>query len=419
MNINSNYGVYSLYNSMFQGNMSLYNNKLNKNLLPTNKAQEKNTLDTDAVGYVNKLKTASKDLGNAMKGLSGTAFNSKTVASSDEDAMSVSYKGNKAGSLDKMTVKIDQLATAQKNEGARMNATAAYGGEKGTNQFSIEAGGKTAQLSINVKAGDNNKDVQQKMADAINKAGIGVKASVETDSKTNVSMLKLESEKTGSDPKNGFSIKDTKGNLVAQTDAGAVSSKGKDAIYSVNGEASRTSQSNTVDLGNGVSATFKKESKDGVGISPVKDTENAKTAIESMVKSYNSLYSESAQRTDDPKAQRLAMNMANTSKAYMGSLSSVGIGFDKDGRMTIDKTRLDKAAENGKLEQFFTENSGRNYGFTNQMSKLANNVSNNTSNYVSSSVFGSKLSENFSYSNTGNTMQYNYLSAGSIFDFSF
>jgi len=399
--------------------MAMFNNKLGKSIFPSNNSQGKDTLGSSAIGYITNIKSSSKELGNTMKALSGPAFTNRTMTSSNSGIMTVNYTGNKLGNLSQMTVEIDQIATGQQNEGKTLDAAAKYGGALGANQFTIETGGKTTQLSINVAAGDTNKDVQQKIADAINKAGAGIKATVETDSKTNTNTLKLESTKTGSDPKNAFTIKDARGDLITQTGADNVVAKGSDAIFSVNGGAAKASQSNMVDLGNGISATFKKASDETVTISQGKNLDSIKSAVESMVKSYNSLYSEAAQRTGDMKAQNLATKMVNTSKVYANSLSNIGIGFDKDGKMTIDAKQLNQAAESGKLEQFFTENSGKNYGFTNQLSKLADNVSRNTSSYVDSKQFGSELGANFSYSGYGDLIQYNYLSAGSIFDYSF
>jgi len=257
------------------------------------------------------------------------------------------------------------------------------------------------------------------MADAINKAGIDVKATVETDSETKTSVLKLESTKTGSDERNSFTVRDVSGDSVERTGTSEVTQEGRDARYSVNDGPVRTSQSNTVNLGSGVSATFIKASDEQVSISRGKDMDSAKSGVERLVNTYNDLFTNSAQRTNDPKSQNLASRLLNISKTYSGSLSSVGIGFDNDGRMTIDKQKLDKAADSGKLEQVFTENSGRNYGFTNQLSRLSDNVSRNTSNFVSSSHFGSNLSENFSYSNMGDLLQYNFLNVGSILDFMF
>ena len=415
--INNNYSIYSLYNTMFQGSVSLSSLKMSQSLYPTNMTQGSQKLGGAAVQYINDIKSASKALSGTLKELSGAAFSNRTMTSSNSDTLSVKYTGNNITGVSPMTVKVSQIAEGQQNEGSRMTAAAAYEGSSGTNTFSIETGGKTTQLSVNVAAGDTNKDVQQKMADAINSAGIGVKATVETDAATKTSMLKLESANTGSDPKNSFTVKDVTGDLTAKTGVNEVSREGRDAIYSVNGGAERKSQSNTVNLGNGISATFKKASDEAVTISRGKSTDYAKSAVESLVKSYNDLYSSAAQRIDDPKAQNLATKMISTSKAYSSSLSNIGIGFDKDGKMTIDSKKLDAAAENGRLETFFKENSGRNYGFTNQLSRLSDSVSRNTSNFVSSSLFGSELGQNFSYSSFGDLVQYNYLSSGSIFDY--
>ena len=148
-------------------------------------------------------------------------------------------------------------------------------------------------------------------------------------------------------------------------------------------------------------------------------TAYAKASVEKLVKSYNDLYVEAVKRSNDPKAQNLAVKMINISKTYSGSLSKIGIGFDSDGKMTLDSAKLNEAAESGKLEQFFTENSGKNYGFTNQLSRLAENVSRNTANYVSKSEFLSNLTENFAYSSYGDLIQYKFFSAGLIFDYSF
>jgi flagellar hook-associated protein 2 len=399
--------------------MALHTNRLAQSgfLFPSNNAQGQGALGADGVRFITDLKTASSALSGTLRELSGPAFSSRTMTSSDNDVMSVSFTGNRPNNINPMTVKIDQTAAGQMNEGARMTANAAYEGNSGVNRIAIESRGETTQISVNVRAGDTNRDVQQRTADAINNAGIGIRATVETNSETNASMLRLESTHTGSDPRNSFTVSDVTGDLAARMGANDVSREGRDAIFSVNGGPERTSQTNTVDLGNGISATFNRASENAVTISRGQDTSHAIRQVENMVRNYNDLYSAAAQRTNDPKTQNLASRMVNTSRIYSNSLSSIGIGFDNDGRMTIDSQRMNQAAESGRLEQFFTENSGRNYGFTNQLGRLADNVQRNTSNFVTSSVFGNDLGENFSYSNLGNLMQFNFLTSGSIMDF--
>ena len=416
-NINSSASIYGIYNTMFQGSTALNSIRLNRDLFSANKAQGFQ-LGDGALNYVNNIKSASKDISGTLKELSGSAFSKKAAVSSDTDVMTVNTSPTKPSSIKETTVKIDQTAAGQANEGASLNAKESFG-SSGTSKFSIDVGGKTTELSINVSASDTNSDVQNKMATAINNAGIDVKATVETDSKNGTSTLKLESTNTGNNEKSKFTVSDVTGNLASRTGVDEVSREARDAVYSVNGGETRTSRSNTVDLGDGLSVTFNKASDKEVKVSSGKDIEYAKSAVNDLVKSFNDLHIEATQRSSDAKAQNLASKMDNISRMYSGSLSGIGIGFNTDGTMNIDKDKLNAAAESGKLEQFFTENSGRNYGFTNQLSRLSDNVSQHTSNFVSKSLFGDSITENFSYSGFGELLQYNFFNAGSLFDYSF
>jgi len=316
-----------------------------------------------------------------------------------------------------MNVRIDQIAAGQANEGVRMTASEAYEGTTGTNRFSIEMGGRTTQLSVDVRESDTNRDVQQKMADAINKAGTGVRATVVTDTETKTSMLRIESTTTGSDPRNSFTLTDVSGDLVSRTDANNVAREGQDAIYRVNDGPERRSQTNTVFIGNGVTATLNKASEEAATITWGRDSSTTRSSVESMVKSYNDLFTAAAERVNDPRAQNLASRMLSITGTFSNSLSSIGIGIDSSGRMTIDSARMDRAAENGRLDQFFTENRGRNFGFTNQLDRLAGSVSRNPGNFVSSTLFRNELMGNFSYNGFGNASQFNFFSPGSFMDF--
>jgi len=414
-----NNSINSFYNNLYQSKISVHASKLSQDFFPVNNAKNQNAISSNSLQYVNDIKSASSSLSGVLKELSGSAFSQRTMVSSNTDLMTVNYSGNKINSMDDMTVRIDQTAAGQLNEGKSLSSSGWYEGDRGTNRFTVETGGKTTQLSVNVTAGDSNRDVQQKMATAINNAGLGLRATVETDSKTNRSILKIESSVTGSDEKNSFKLNDTTGNVVASTGANEVSRENRDAVYSINGGPAQTSKSNTVNLGNGLSATFKEASAEEVTISRGRDMDYAKSAVQSMVGSFNSLFSAAAQNVGDPKAQGLASRLVNVASAYSGSLQSIGIGFDNSGRMTVDSKKLNEAADSGRLQQFFTEGAGRNFGFASQLGRLADNVSKNTSNFVSSNLFGNALSENFSYSGLGDLFQYNHMGTGNIFDYSF
>jgi len=317
-----------------------------------------------------------------------------------------------------MEVSVNQIATGQLNEGSRMTADAAFEGQVGANQFSIQTGTNTANLSVNVREGDTNRDVQQRMADAINNSNAGVRASVSFDAETNTSMLRLEGTATGSGSQNAFTVSDLGGgSLVAQTGANDMARQSQDAIFSVNGGPERRSQSNTVFIGNGVTATFNSTSEEAVRISWGQESGNVtRSAVENMVRSFNDLFTTAAGRTGDQRSQQLASSMVNISSVFSSSLSSIGIGFDTSGRMTVNAQRMDEAAQSGALDRFFSDSGGRN-NFASQLSRLAENVSRNPANFVSSSMFGNNFSGNTGYSSFGNATQFNPFGSGSVMDF--
>ena len=417
-NVNAYLSINNMYNALYQSNMAQYSNRLNKSLFPTNQAQGMQSLSSGALQYVNDIKASSSALSSSIGELSGPAFQARTVTSSNTEALTVNYTGNRPNSVTPMNVRIDQTAAGQQNEGARMASDAAYEGTQGTNTIAIDMGGRTTEISVDVADGQTNQEALQRMADAINNtSNLDIRATVETNAETNTSILRLESTVTGSGEQSSFTVRDVTGEMASQTGANEVSREGRDAVYSVNGGETRTSQSNTVNLGNGVSATFLQASAETVTIEPTRDTAVARNAIEDMVRNYNNLFSTAVQNTDDPRAQSLASRLTSTSGTYSRALSEVGIEFDSSGRMMIDEDRLNQAQDSGRLERFFTENTGRNYGFTNQMSRLADNVSRNTSNFVSSTAVGSSLYDSFAYSGFGDLIQYNFLGVGSIMDF--
>jgi len=115
--------------------------------------------------------------------------------------------------------------------------------------------------------------------------------------------------------------------------------------------------------------------------------------VTDFVNAYNQLYTATLTKSNDPKANRLFSQLVSTSRTYAASLDRIGINFDQDGFMTINSERLNRAAEDGSLARFFT--STGNFGFSNQISRLADNVILNTAAFVSRSSF----INNFAFSN--------------------
>lgn len=415
MYIGTHYNSY--YNSLFGDRGSVYGsfNKTKSNNYfnsITNSA-----FDSASLKYVQDLKSGSSDLQSALRTLSsGSAYNKNTAVSSDTGAMTVkSSNSTTAAENTSTSVKINQVATGQVNTGKALSASG-KSAASGYQQFSIETNGRTYQFSITVGTGDSNKEVQQKMATAINMRSIGINASVVTDSTTGTSTLTLSAQNTGDNAKSKFNIQDVFGNAVEQTGANQVKQEAQNAVYSVNGGEQKTSESNTVNLGNGITATLLKASEKEITVTQAPDAQYAIDKVKDMVSAYNKLYGAAFNNTSDNKANNLFSQITGASRAYTSSLSKIGIGFDSNGYMQVDEEKMTKAAEDGSLKKFFS--SSANYGYTNQLSKIASNVNNNTARYVSQSSTGLDFLNNSysSYSNNFLSTYQSYLGTNNTFN---
>ena len=381
---------------------------------------------SDALKYVQTLKTAGSGLSSALKGLSsGAAFRQQGAVSSDKSVLTVSDSGrNINASQMAKSVKVDQVAAAQVDEGSKLNANG-RSGVSGYQQVAIEVDGKVSQISFQAKAGETNQQLQQRMADAINARGIGVTASVQTDSKAGTSQLVLTGKEAGRGK--GCEVAGVSGQAFAELGMGNTTQQAQDAQYSLDGGKPQTSSTNSVNIGGGVTAILKKAGSESVSISRGVDSDFAIKKAEEMASQYNSLYGAALGNTSDNRANRLFNDLVSNSRTYTSSLAKVGINFDGNGYMTIDKDKMAAAAEDGSLEAFFTENAGRSYGFQNNLGRIADRADNNTNQYASASSFTQSTGNNLyanSYANSISTLTSSLFgssagngSSGWLFDF--
>ena len=274
-----------------------------------------------------------------------------------------------------MSLSINQLAQAQENKSGNMFATGISNVQNGINHFSIEKDGKTSQFNITVNATDSNRTVQQKMADAINRQNTGITAKVDYNDKTKESTLVLTTRETGANQ--SFTINDTNGNAVSALGIGNVTEQAQDAMYTVNGNA-YTSKDNTVELGNGLSATFLKEAS-GMDVSAARDDKSINNAIRSLVNDFNQLREAAMDSKSDRGAQNLIQRLDSLSSAFSAGLSRSGITQNKDGYLQIDEKKLEAAIKDGSAEKTF----GANAGFTQRLNAVASMAEKNPNQFIS------------------------------------
>lgn len=203
------------------------------------------------------------------------------------------------------------------------------------------------------------------LRDAINKGDLGVSASV-IDNGT-AKQLVLTSKNTGADQ--AFSIGGTVGlNYTPGADAGTSSDpvyrlqSSQDARLNIDGIVV-TRGSNTVSGAiEGVTLTLTKESDKAASLAVSEDFAGARSAIDAFVKAYNdtqttlkNLTAYNAETkaastlTGDSTARSIQSQVRNLVGGALSGLgdttrlADIGITFDKDGKLTVDGSKLDAA----------------------------------------------------------------------------
>ena len=254
------------------------------------------------------------------------------------------------------------------------------------------------EYTIEITDSDDAESIQQKMADAINNDSDSVvNASVISDADTGESRLVLEAKETGSlNNFESFQVRDTaspgeKG-IVAQMGVGSSGSEGSvrgyNAIYSVNGEMAQMSSSNTVDIGYGMMVTFEEATKATISLKP--DKEQVHDAAGNFAQAYNNLMS-ALMESGSYEALASLQSLMNSNS---NSLSDIGFDLAKDGSLQINGSKLNAAADSGKLQSFF-ENDGV-FSFSNKLRETAQSFINNPAMLLSG---GSSV--NATYNNLG------------------
>ena len=365
------------------------------------------TMNAAAKSFVTEAKKQSENLKLSMISLMGSiktssVFTQKTAVSSDVNALSIKAFNPINKNFEDMAVQIKRTAAAQINTGFQLNA-AGKDFTAGYHQFQIETDNKKTQVSFTVNPKDDNKTVLQKMADAINGRSAGVTASVSYDPVKKTGALVVESLTTGwSQPntnslhlvaarpsvpgtdnnKPKFNITDVSGNAISVSGADTVSQDARNAVYSVNGGDWAESESNTADIGNGVTVIFKSASEQNVTVSYLNDKTASINKTREMVNAFNGLLA-AADGINAKSNKNLANELRSVMNAYTRQLNDAGISANKDGYMQIDEKKMDRAADSGTLARLFTgDGANANYGFAYRVMRIADKINQNPAGYL-------------------------------------
>ena len=327
-------------------------------------------------GTVSALADASKyKVANA-----STSDSAVLTASAGKDTV----KGNYG-------VNVTQLAQAQTITAAGQASTSALIGAGTSTVLTFDFGSVTGGTLANGKYTGSTFDLDparaartvtidgsnnslQGIRDAINKAGIGVTASIISDGSDKPNRLVLTSDKSGETSSMRISVAGDQdlSDLLAYAPNGAQnmtqSNAGQNAKLTVNGVAI-TSQTNNVDNAiPGVTMTLAKIGTSNVGVSM--DTSGIKTALTNFVKAYNEMNAtitsltavtpdlkQGAARTGGPLVgDSTTLSLQNSLRKMFAAnvpgldssiknFSQLGVAFQKDGTLKLDTGKLQTAID--------------------------------------------------------------------------
>lgn len=354
-------------------------------LLQTKQTDMKSQLST--VGTLKGLLATMQDKAQALT--STSLWGQTTVSSSDATvATGTTTTGTATGTYQ---VTVQALAasqtvtsTALANASTELNAgslTIQLGSWSGSS-FTAKSGSNP--VSITIGAGDTSLS---SIRDKINAAGAGVTATIVND--VNGARLSLRSTDTGavngfkitasettddSDPATGLSM------LAYDPSAGtspmSLNQAGSNARALINGIQVESASNTLSNVSDGLSLTLSKVSATPVQLTVATDTTAIKTAVNDFITAFNALasnlqtnlkYDSTSKKAGALQGDRMAVNLQwalrgvinqpTSASSVFGTLSTIGITMQQDGKLKLSSSDFDDALANQtELKKMLTAN---------------------------------------------------------------
>jgi flagellar hook-associated protein 2 len=291
--------------------------------------------------------------GNIVESNASSAFTSGggvTVFSSRRTAVSAEpVDGSSRSRSAAFEVKVRNLARAQVNRGQELASAASNGIDAGANTFTVKVGTTPATtIAFTNDSTDTNAEALESLASAINDADTGITASVVEDTEAGTVRLDLTASETG--VAHAFEVADVSGNVMEAVEIGSATTGAENAEFVVNGVAG-VSSSNSVLIDNGRvrltlrAATGPTADDDEVGAIISVGADPVSAAVLELASSLNGL--RDLLRADGSASSLRTLGSFDTLFAGIGDgLDSVGVSIDRDGRLHVDRERLETATAN-------------------------------------------------------------------------
>lgn len=355
---------------------------------------------SEAREFAVSLKENARTLRNTIASLGGLdeeeMLGKKAAYSSNENIVSAAYigEGTEAENTSPFHLEVTALASSQINLGTFLPS-----GEKSilppdAYSFDITINDLSYEFQYNIREGETNRDLQERLARLISNADIGLSADIVEDGKGN-SALRLSSAATG--------LKDGKNYIFNVTDdktskkTGTVDYMGIDFIarepanaeFLLNGEP-RSSSSNhfTIDKMydvtlKGISTPEEKPAEIGLKTDLDSLTEN----VNNLINGYNSFMASASIYLDShPKSGHLLSEMERILRHYQPGLENLGFSFEDRHQISLDDNAFRNSLSGDENKTQLTAIKD----FTNSILRKTNQISLNPMEYVDKTIVAYK-----------------------------
>lgn len=279
----------------------------------------------------------------------------RTLPSSERNISKKENDGNNAHTdlSDEFTFEVLQLATPQINTGSYLDSNH-LNFSKGEHYFETTVGNNSYELQFTVNSDDTNRSIQEKLSRLINKANIGIHASVLGNKSR--SALEIQSDATGMGFSTElFSMKNSSNhpedNVVDILGIDNISSHAQNAKFMLN-DMEKTSSNNTFTIQNRIEITLNNVNQNGskTTVSLRDNVDSVLDSVHDLVNTYNNMVdlaqSKSAEKGD---SSRLFTDLKRYAKAYSNELEAIGLNFGEDGKLNFDDSILIQSSNDNSL----------------------------------------------------------------------
>lgn len=304
------------------------------------------------------IKEGAQNIRNVVASISGsedimTALQKKIATSSNSDIVDARYIGEneKNEPTTSFDIEVHRLATTQINIGNFLKSSQ-RSLVPDTYSFDLNTSSSGYEFQFTVTSEDTNYTIQNKLANLITNAGIGLTASVIED-ENNRSALRIESLNTGLLEGSEYLFKiNASGTLNS---AAAVETLGIDHISQEASNSSflldgsmHSSYSNTFSLNNVFELQLKgitpEDEPVNIGFKP--NAQAISENIRTLTDAYNSVIDTSSRYSGTQQySHKLHYQISSTARYYQNELEDIGLNLSSEGLLQINTERLTEVIE--------------------------------------------------------------------------